>query len=248
MKILGIDVGATDIGGAPVDTDDGSLLAEPVEIDTPDPATPDAIAGVVAEIVHRFDWDGPIGVAFPAVISECVVQTAVNVDESWVGVNAAETFEEATGQPVAVLNDADAAGLAEMVFGAGRGRGGKAVIITIGTGLGIAVFEDGILVPNVEFPDIEVRGEKAEKQASGRAINELELEWEAFGERLDEYLTEVQERTGATLFILGGGVSEEHDQFMQYLHVGAEIVPAEMRNQAGVVGAALAARGFGAEG
>src|SRR5690606_33105647 len=141
MKILGIDIGATDISGAPVDTDDGALLAEPVDIDTPDPATPDAIAGVVAEITRRFDWHGPIGVAFPAVIKDCVVQTAVNVDESWVGIDAAALFEGATGQPVAVLNDADAAGLAEVVFGAGRGRDGKVIVVTIGTGLGVAVFE-----------------------------------------------------------------------------------------------------------
>ncbi len=243
MKILGIDIGATDISGAPVDTDDGSLLTEPVEIDTPDPATPDAIAGVVAEITRRFDWHGPIGVAFPAVIKDCVVQTAVNVDESWVGIDAAALFEGATGQPVAVLNDADAAGLAEVVFGAGRGRDGKVIVVTIGTGLGVAVFEDGVLVPNVEFPDIEVRGEKADKQASGSALKELELEWEAFGERLGEYLRQVQERTRAVLFILGGGVSEEHDNFLPHLRVEAEVVPAEMRNQAGIVGAALAARG-----
>jgi len=244
VHILGIDVGATDISGAPVDTADGSLLAEPCEIETPDPATPEAIAAIVRDIARNFAWHGPAGVGFPAVIAEGTVQTAVNVDKSWVGVDAVALFAEQTGGPVAVINDADAAGLAEMAFGAGRDRPGKVVIITIGTGLGISLFDEGQLVPNVEFPDIEVRGEKADQHASGHALKENNLSWEAFASRLDEYLHQVQERVQPDLIILGGGVSEEHDNFMEYLTVDAEIVPASFRNAAGIVGAALAARGL----
>lgn len=247
MHILGIDVGATDIGGAPVDTADGSLLAEPCEIDTPDPATPEAIAAIVKDIVQNFAWQGPVGVGFPAVVAEGAVQTAVNVDKSWVGLDAVVLFAEQTGGPVAVINDADAAGLAEMTFGAGRERQGKVVIITIGTGLGVSLFDGGQLVPNVEFPDIEVRGEKADQQASGRALKENDLSWEEFGSRLDEYLHQVQERVEADLIILGGGVSEEHDNFTEYLTVDAEIVPASFRNEAGIVGAALAARALNSD-
>lgn len=242
MEILGIDVGATDIGGAPIDSTDGSLLADVYEIETPDPATPDAITDVVQQIARHFDWSGPVGVGFPAVVDGGVVHSAVNIDDAWVGVNAAARFSEALHAPATVINDADAAGLAEMHFGAGRGRRGKVLVITIGTGLGVALFEDGQLIPNVEFPDVEVNGQKADKQASGRAKQELGLSWEVFGRHLSEYLQQVQERVHADLIILGGGVSEDHDEFRQYLDVDAEIVPAGFRNAAGIVGAALAAR------
>lgn len=243
MEILGIDIGATNIGGAPVNVRTGEVLADIYEEETPDPATPEALTEVVNDIVEHFDWGGkPLGVAFPAVVKDGIVATAVNIDSDWVDQNAEELFHDATGCPVRVINDADAAGLAEIVFGAARGRKDKVLLITIGTGLGAALFEDGSLIPNIEFPGVKVRGEKAEKQASGRALHEKNLGWQEWAAGLDEYLREVRERTEADLIILGGGVSEEYDKFVDYLTVDAELTPAQYRDKAGTIGAALAAR------
>lgn len=243
MEILGIDIGATNISGAPINVRNGDVLADVYEEETPDPATPEALAEVVNDIVEHFDWQGkPLGVAFPAVVKDGIVATAVNIAPDWVDQNARELFKDATGCPVAVINDADAAGLAEIVFGAGQGRKDKVLLVTIGTGLGVALFENGSLIPNIEFPDVKVRGEKAEKQASGRALSEKNLSWEEWAAGLDEYLDVVQERTEADLIILGGGVSEEYDEFADYLTVDAELAPAQYRGMAGILGAALAAR------
>lgn len=241
MELLGIDVGGSGIKGAPVDTDAGEMLTERHRIPTPQPAKPEAVAEIVGEVARYFDWSGPIGIGFPAVVRRGYTYSAANIHKSWIGAHAARLFREATGCPVRVLNDADAAGIAEMTFGAGAGRDGTVMVITIGTGLGTALFVDGVLVPNSEFGHIEIRGKDAEERASDRVREEKKLSWKQWAKRFDEYLEALEALISPDLFILGGGASRKFDKFGRYLSVRAEVVPAEMRNEAGIVGAALAA-------
>lgn len=242
MEILGIDIGGSGIKGAPVDTEGGVLLAERFRLPTPDSAKPKPVADVVAEIAHHFGWQGPIGCGFPAAVRGGVALTAANIHKKWIGTNAAALFTEATGCPVCVMNDADAAGLAEMTFGAGRGRAGTVFVVTIGTGLGTALFTGGHLLPNAELGHIELNGQDAETFASDAARKREDLSWEVWAGRFDLYLHRLEALFWPELFILGGGVSKKHEKFMPLLTVQAEVVPAQLLNEAGLIGAALAAR------
>jgi polyphosphate glucokinase len=242
MQILGIDIGGSGIKGAPVDIQKGVLTAERQRIPTPQPSRPDDVADVVAEIARRFDWDGPIGCTFPAIIKDGVAYSAANVDKAWIGTDAKALFEAKTHCPVAVVNDADAAGIAEMEFGAGRGKMGVVIMLTLGTGIGSAVFVNGHLLPNTEFGHLEVRGKDAEARASDRVRVEKDLSWEKWAEKVDEFLGRVEFLFSPDLFIIGGGVSKKHEKFLPLLHTRAPIVPAQLLNEAGIVGAAMAAR------
>jgi polyphosphate glucokinase len=239
--VLGIDIGGTGIKAAPVDTATGQLTAERQKLDTPHPATPDAVAEVVGQLVTAFDWTGPAGITFPGVVVKGVIQTAANVDHSWIGVDAVKTFESATKLTSTVLNDADAAGVAEMRFGAGQGVGGTVLLLTFGTGIGSALFLDGALVSNTEFGHIEIRGKDAEKRASELAREEHDLSWGAWAERVDEYLSHMEALLSPGLIIIGGGVSRKADRFLPLLTgLRAKVVPATLHNDAGIVGAAMA--------
>lgn len=241
MHVLGIDIGGTGIKGAPVDITTGALLQERYRVLTPQPATPAAVAEVVAEVARHFAWTGPVGCTFPAVVRGGVALTAANVDAAWVGTDAAALFARATGCPVVVLNDADAAGLAEMSFGAGQGRRGVVLLLTFGTGIGSALFTDGVLVPNTELGHLEVDGKEAEERASDRVRQRKELGFKRWSRRVNRVLGELEALLSPDLFILGGGVSKDYAEFGPHLRARAEIVPARLLNQAGIVGAALAA-------
>lgn len=244
MRILGVDVGGSGIKGAPVNVKKGQLTEDRYRIPTPQPSVPGAVGDVVAEIARYFDWHDPIGIDFPAVIRNGVAYTAANVDESWIGTDARSLFEQKTGCPVVVLNDADAAGLAEMQFGAGRGRMGTVIVLTLGTGIGSAVFVDGVLVPNTEFGHLEIREKDAEDRASDRIRQEKDLSWKKWAKRINEFLYHLDVLFSPDLYIIGGGVSKKHEKYFRYLEAGADIVPAQLLNEAGIVGAALAAQGL----
>ena len=241
MRCLGIDVGGSGIKGAPVDLQQGVLAEEKLRIPTPQPATPEAVAETVATIARHFAWKGPIGCGLPSVIQNGVVRTAANIDASWIGTPADELFSTATGCPVRVWNDADAAGIAEMRYGAGVNRRGTVMMITVGTGLGTALFRDGTLVPNTELGHLRLEGESAEKFASAATREKLGLSFEKWAERFDLYLHLLHGLFWPDLFIIGGGISKKHEQFFPYLTVDCEILPAQLRNTAGIVGAALMA-------
>jgi polyphosphate glucokinase len=239
--VLGIDIGGTGIKAAPVDTTTGELLAERQKIATPQPSTPDAVIDVVAQLVRAFDWAGPAGVTFPGVVVGGVIQTAANVDHAWIGVDAVKAVEAGTNLTVTALNDADAAGVAEMRFGAGRGVAGTVLLLTFGTGIGSALFTDGVLVPNTEFGHIEIRGKDAERRASELAREEHDLSWGAWAGRVDEYLSHVEALLSPGLIIIGGGISRKAQKFVPLLTgLRAKVVPAALQNDAGIVGAAMA--------
>ena len=242
MEILGIDIGGSGMKGAPVNIKKGELLAPRHRIPTPQPSKPKSVAKVVGEIARFFDWKGPIGVGFPAVIQHGVARTAANVHKGWINTDAAALFSDATGCQVTVVNDADAAGIAEMAFGAGKDRGGVVLLVTIGTGLGTSVFVDGHLLPNTEFGHIEIDCEDAELMASDAARKEQGLSWKIWTTRFDNYLLRLEALFWPDLIILGGGVSKKHEKFIPRLTVRAEVLPAETLNEAGIIGAALAAR------
>jgi polyphosphate glucokinase len=241
MTILGIDIGGSGIKGAPVDLDSGTLTAERFRLETPRPADPDHVLPVLKEVAAHFPGDGPIGVTFPGVVVRGVIRTAANVDKSWIGVDAQTVFTELTHRPVTVLNDADAAGVAEMSFGAGRDRKGTVMLFTFGTGIGSALFRDGDLVPNTELGHIELHGKDAELRASDRAREENEMSWSKWGGRVDEYLKHIEMLFAPDLVIVGGGVSKKADKFFSEITIGADLVPASLQNNAGIVGAAMAA-------
>jgi polyphosphate glucokinase len=242
MATLGIDIGGSGIKGAPVDLQSGELISQRFRIPTPNPARPDLVADVVRQIAQHFDWSGKIGCGFPAVIHKGKAYTAANVHTSWVGTNAEELFTQATGCPTRVINDADAAGLAEMAFGAGKGwHRGVVLLVTLGTGIGTAVFVDGILLPNTEFGHLEIRGKDAEKRASDAARQAKGWSWAAWAVRVNEYLQALEYLLSPDLIVLGGGVSKEFDRFAGYLNLQAQVIPAQLLNQAGIIGAALAA-------
>jgi len=243
MDILGIDIGGSGIKGAPVDLNHGILAAERLRIATPQPATPDAVADTVGRIIRHFNWTGPVGCGLPSVVQNGVARTAANIDSSWIGTDVRTMLSQRTGCPVTVINDADAAGIAEMRFGAGRGRNGTILMVTVGTGLGTALFRDGTLVPNTELGHLLLNGKVAEKYASAAAREDLGLSYKTWAKRLDLYLHQLQSLFWPDLFILGGGISKKHEKFFPFLTIETEFLPAVLRNQAGIVGAALAARG-----
>lgn len=238
---LGIDIGGSGIKGAPVDVATGKLLAERHRIETPQPSTPDAVAATVAEIVRGFDWSGAIGATFPAIVQHGVIRSAANVDQRWIGTDADQVFTAATGCPVTVLNDADAAGLAEVAFGAGRDVAGVVLLLTFGTGIGSALFVDGRLVPNTELGHLEVDGHDAESRAAASVREENDMSWKHWAKRVDEYLEVVEALFSPDLIIIGGGVSKKADRFLDLLEIDTKVVPAQLLNEAGIVGAAMAA-------
>lgn len=240
MTIMGIDVGGSGIKGVPVNIETGEILEDRFRLPTPEGAKPDDVAETLDDVLKHFNWSGPVGIGFPAVVRNGVTYTAANIDESWIGTDAAKLFSQATSCPVYVLNDADAAGIAEMKFGVGREHPkGVAIMITIGTGLGTALFVDGKLVPNTELGHIEIRGKDAEARASDAARQRKEMSWEQWGDKFNEYLNAMERLFWPDIFILGGGTSKMFAKFSPYIHVNAEVVPAQLLNQAGMIGAAL---------
>jgi len=242
MQVLGIDVGGSGIKGAPVDTKKGILLGERLRIKTPKEAEPQPVADVVNEIAKSFDWKGSIGIGFPAPIKAGVAMMAANVSQKWVGTNADDLFTKVTGCDCTMINDADAAGLAEMEFGAGNGQPGTVILITLGTGIGTAVFYRGNLLPNTEFGHLEMKGMDAEHRASDAARQREDLSWKKYAKRLNKYLAELEKLFWPDLFIVGGGISKQSEKYLPLLKIETPVVPAQFLNEAGIVGAALAAR------
>jgi polyphosphate glucokinase len=241
-KVLGIDIGGSGIKAAPVNTKDGLMLGIRHRIPTPSPATPESVAPVIAQMVHHFKWKGLIGCGFPAVVQNGMAKTAANIDHSWIGAKINKVFSKATGLPVFVVNDADAAGMAEMKFGAGRGMRGVVFLCTIGTGIGTVIFSNGRLLPNTELGHIEYKGMDVENYVSDAVRKSEGLSWEEWGRRLNEYLTTIEKLIYPDLIILGGGASKKGEKYMPYLDIKTPIVPAELLNNAGLVGAALAGK------
>ncbi|MEU9129009.1 polyphosphate--glucose phosphotransferase [Kitasatospora sp. NPDC048540] len=240
--VFGVDIGGSGIKGAPVDLERGALAQERHKVLTPHPASPESVVAAVAEVVGHFGHQGPVGLTFPGVVVGGQTRTAANVDKRWIGEDAAGLFSDALGLPATVLNDADAAGLAELTYGAGHGRGGVVLVLTFGTGIGSALFVDGALVPNTELGHLELRGKDAEHRAASAARERHDLSWPQWAERVDEYLGMVERLFSPELIIIGGGVSRKHEKFLPLLtRREAEVVPAELRNDAGIVGAAMAA-------
>lgn len=240
---FGIDIGGSGIKGAPVSLKDGEFSADRLRIPTPQPATPDAVAATVAEIVDSFDLDKhvPIGVTFPAVILHGVAQSAANVDKSWIGTNVEKAVQRATGRKVLAVNDADAAGYAEVLYGAAKGVDGVVLVATLGTGIGSALIVDGRLVPNTELGHLEIDGHDAESRAADSARDRDGLDWAGWAERLQRYFTVVENLFWPDLIVVGGGVSKNHEKFLPLLDLRTRIIPAELRNAAGIVGAAALA-------
>lgn len=243
MSVLGIDIGGSGIKGAPVDVETGELLAERFRISTPQPGTPDQIIEVIKRIVDHFDYEGKIGVGFPGVLRHGVIQTAANLDPDWVGKDLAAMVGEVSNCPVFAFNDADAAGLAEMRFGNGKQYADAYVLfLTIGTGIGAAFFAKGVLWPNAELGHLKIRGKDAEDRAGDGVRQEENLSWKKWGKKLKEVLQVYDFLFNPDVIILGGGVSKKFDDFGKYLKgINAEVIPAKLRNQAGIVGAAMAA-------
>lgn len=243
MNILGIDVGGSGIKAALVSLESGRLATDRIRMKTPQPAAPKAVIASIKKLVRSFDYSGPLGVGFPAVVQDGVVYSAANVDDKWIGFAGQKEIAKATSCPVKLLNDADAAGLAEMRFGAGRKRNGLVMILTLGTGIGSALFVNGRLVPNTELGHLYLPGHTvdAEDYASDRTRSADDLNWRKWARRLDEYLHHLEKLFSPNIFILGGGVSKKHEKFIPHLSVRAKVVPAQLRNEAGIVGAALAA-------
>ncbi|GAA1867148.1 polyphosphate--glucose phosphotransferase [Myceligenerans crystallogenes] len=240
---FGIDVGGSGIKGAPVDLDRGEFAQERTRIPTPAPSTPEAVAEVLAELVDTYDLPAgcPVGIAFPAPIQHGVVRSIANLDSSWTGVDLPALVQRFTGRHVVAVNDADAAGLAELRYGAARDAEGVVLVSTLGTGIGSALFTDGVLVPNTELGHLEIDGYDAEKRAADSARENEDLSWEEWAERLQRYFGVVEDLLSPDLIVVGGGVSKKHDKFLPHLHLRAPAVPAQLRNAAGIVGAAALA-------
>ncbi|MGY2001844.1 polyphosphate--glucose phosphotransferase [Blastococcus sp. SYSU DS1024] len=241
MQGFGVDIGGSGIKGCLVDLDAGRLIGERLRIETPQPSLPDPVFDVVARIVGSFEWSGRVGVTFPGVLKSGVAHTAANVDKTWLGTDLAAGVAQRVPGPVETLNDADAAGLAEMRYGAGRDRRGVVLMLTFGTGIGSALFADGKLVPNTEFGHIQVDGEDGEKRASAAAREREELSYPEWARRVDRYLDVLEAGVWPDLIIVGGGVSKKAHKWVPLLSTRTPVVPAELQNDAGIVGAALAA-------
>ena len=241
VQMFGVDVGGSGVKGAPVDLSSGKLSGERTRIPTPEPSTPDAVADAIVEIVQSHDWSGPIGVTVPSVVINGVVKTAANIDPAWIECDAAGLLSGRLGVPVTVLNDADAAGLAEVTYGAARGESGVVLLLTFGTGIGSAYLYRGQLVPNTELGHLIFKDQKAEHYAAGRLVKRGELEIDWWARRVDELLEYIDDLFWPDLFVFGGGISKRFENYSHLLTTRAPIVPAKLRNQAGIVGAALAA-------
>ena len=243
-KVLGIDIGGTGIKAAPVDINKGVLLQERFRIETPQPPTPRAMLEVIGQLIDHWNWKGKIGCGFPGVLKRGGVHTAENLSKQWVGINLADQIKKISSCEAVVINDADSAGLAEMKFGAGKEYnkhgGGVVIMVTLGTGIGTALFVDGHLVHNTELGHIEIDGKDAERRAAASVRERKSLSWKKWGGRVNTYLQTLEKLLSPDLFIIGGGVSKKPDKFFKYIEVKAKIVSAEMHNDAGIVGAALA--------
>ncbi|WP_420452941.1 polyphosphate--glucose phosphotransferase [Ilumatobacter sp.] len=237
----GIDIGGSGMKSAVVDLDSGELVTDRYRIDTPQPATPEAMAEVVVELVEHHGWTGSVGCAFPAVVKAGIVRSAANIDRSWLDVDADGVFTEALGAEVHMINDADAAGLAEVRYGAARGRTGVVMMLTFGTGIGSGLFVDGVLVPNTELGHLELDGFDAEKRAAASIRKPDGLTWSEWGERVDRYLEHVEDLFSPDLFVIGGGASKKAAKWLDDVSIDTEIVVAAKHNDAGIVGAALVA-------
>lgn len=244
---IGIDVGGSGIKAAVVDVDSGQFISERLRINTPDPPTPEAIIASIGRLVRRLakangmHAAAPVGVGLPGVTADQTLRSAANIDATWIGFPATERLRKATGRPVSIINDADAAGIAEMRFGVGRGRRGVVIFLTLGTGVGSGVFSDGALVPNTEFGQMEIRGRPAERRSSAVARTRRGLSWKAWAQDLDEHLHRIDDLMSPTLMILGGGASKRSGQFLSLLTLRCPVVPAQLLNDAGIVGAAIVA-------
>lgn len=241
MLAFGIDIGGSALKGAIVDTTTGELVNERQRIRTPNPSTPEAVAEIVVELVRNAKWSGLIGATFPAVIQHGVARSAANVDKSWIGTNVDACFSEATGEKVIVLNDADAAGIAEARFGAAKGVDGVILMLTFGTGIGSAVLLDGKLVPNTELGHLELDGEDAERNAAASVKDDKKLNYSQWAKRVNRYMSHVEALFTPDLFVVGGGVSKDASKWVPLLKLHTPVKPAELLNDAGIVGAAIAA-------
>jgi polyphosphate glucokinase len=238
---FGVDVGGSGIKGGIVDLDTGQLIGDRFKLLTPQPATPTAVAKTIAAVVNEFEWTGPLGVTYPGVVKEGVVQTAANVDKSWIGSNAGDIIgAELKGQEVTVLNDADAAGLAEQHFGAGKDHPGLVVVLTFGTGIGSAVINNGTLIPNTEFGHLEVGGQEAEQRAASSVKDKNAWSYERWAKEVTKVLVAIENAMWPDLFIAGGGISRKADKWVPLLENRTPVVPAALQNTAGIVGAAMA--------
>lgn len=239
---FGIDVGGSGVKGGIVDLDTGALIGERFKLLTPQPATPEAVAKTIADVAAHFDWQGPLGVTYPGVVADGIVRTAANVDKAWIGLNAREVISAALGgRPVTVLNDADAAGLAEEKFGAGRNNTGVIVLLTFGTGIGSAVIHNGVLLPNTEFGHLEVGGKEAEHRAASSVKERKEWTYERWTVEVTKVLVAIENAIWPDLFIAGGGISRKAAKWIPLLKNRVPVVAAELQNTAGIVGAAMAA-------
>lgn len=238
---FGIDIGGSGMKAAVVDLATGDLVTERYRIDTPQPATPDAMAEVVVELARHHGWGGNVGCAFPAVVRNGVVRSAANIDESWLDVNADEVFGDALGLGVHMINDADAAGLAEVRYGVAAGRGGVVIMLTFGTGIGSGLFIDGVLVPNTELGHLELDGCDAEKRAAASVRKREGLSWSEWAIRVERYLRHLETLFSPDLFVVGGGASKQPGRWLDEISIDTEIAVASLANDAGIVGAALIA-------
>jgi polyphosphate glucokinase len=244
---IGIDVGGSGIKAAVVDVDAGRFVSDRLRIATPNPATPDAVIASIGRIVRRLakssalDRATPVGVGLPGVTMDNTLKSAANIDPGWVDFPVVERMRKATGRSVSIVNDADAAGIAEMRFGVGKDQPGVVIFLTLGTGVGSGVFVDGILVPNAEFGQMEIRGRPAERRSAAAARVRRGLSWKAWSQDLDEHLHRIDDLMWPNLMILGGGVSKNADRFIPRLTIRCPVVPAQLRNDAGIIGAAIVA-------
>ena len=239
MEVLGIDFGGSGIKGAIVDTKTGELVTERHRIETPQPATPEAVAEVMAQLTHHFNWKGKVGVGVPAVVKNGVMLTAANIDKSWIGQEVNKQLSDKTGCEVECVNDADAAGIAEIHFGAGAKEKGMVFLLTVGTGIGTVIFIDKHLVPNLELGHLEFNGKTIERYSADSVRKRKDLSWEEWGIRFNKVLDYYDKMFNPNLFIIGGGVSKKMDKFEDCIKLDTPVVPAEMQNNAGIIGAAL---------
>ena len=244
---LGIDVGGSGVKGAPVDLDAGEFAEKRLRIDTPQPATPEAVGEVIAQIVDHFDaveGGSPIGITIPGVVTKGTVRSAANIDKSWIDFEAEKMLESRLGHDILLVNDADAAGVGELHFGAAKGQRGLVIVTTLGTGIGTALINEGELVPNSELGHLELDGHDAESRAASSVKDREGISYAEWAERLQRYYSHLENLLWPDLFVVGGGVSKDSDQFLPLLDLRTPIVPAKLRNKAGIIGAAfLAAKG-----
>ena len=240
MEVFGLDIGGSGIKGTPVETESGELLGDRIRVPTPEAATPDEVVAAAVEVVSRSGWEGPVGCGFPGVVKEGVIHTAANVADEFIGFDLQTRLQKELGTPVRIVNDADAAGLAEVRWGAGRGVEGTVLMLTIGTGIGTALFIEGKLVPNTELGHVEIHGREAELWAADRIRKVEDLSWKKWARRIEEYFQKMEALLWPDLIVVGGGVSKKSERFLPRIETRTKIVPAEMLNNAGIAGAALA--------